>query len=159
MGRNSVLKIVNISDYRREFSAENGKSKSRHESDHGHSESLLEINTNLNKETHFTSNRSTIDILKGTQHSNLTPKLMHYDSAVPSPFLDKKTVPNTPQLKPRALSPSNSEEHQYDIPFSHLRRSEELPQPRSHQLQRKSRTSNRTSSGTSHGNSPMNMND
>ena len=88
---------------------------------------------------------------------------MHYDSAVPSPFLDKKLQPNTPQLKPRALSPSNSEEHQYDIPFSHLKRTQELHSTthhrshdfedmetsRHHVKQRTSRTSNRTSSGTS----------
>ena len=71
--------------------------------------------------------------------------------------------PNTPQLKPRALSPSNSEEHQYDIPFSHLKRTQELHSTthhrshdfedmetsRHHVKQRTSRTSNRTSSGTS----------
>lgn len=71
--------------------------------------------------------------------------------------------PNTPQLKPRALSPSNSEEHQYDIPFSHLKRTQELHSTthhrshdfedmetsRHHIKQRTSRTSNRTSSGTS----------
>ena len=83
---------------------------------------------------------------------------MHYDSAMPSPFIDKKLAVNTPQLKPRALSP-HSEEHQYDIPFGHLNKNQkrmadhfddvELSRQRLQQ-QRKSRTSNRTSSGTSH---------
>ena len=152
--------MPSFADYRREFS---NKKSQEHQSA---AESLLEINTNLNKETHFTSsqNRSTIDILKGTVDQNLapsqngglhiTPNLLHYDSAVPSPFLDKKMAPNTPQIKPRALSPTNNlEEHQYDIPFSHLKRScgqDEIDTR--HQIhQRKSRTSNRTSSGTSHG--------
>ncbi len=132
---------LDFSDYRRaEFvdkkstggTVENGSAEV--------TQSLLEINTNLNKETHFSNsmhNRSTIDILKGTEvnltTNPLTPKLMHYDSAMPSPFLDKKQA-YTPQLKPRALSPTNSEEHQYDIPFSHLKRSQQL-QPQ----QRKSR--------------------
>lgn len=105
----------------------------------------------MNKETHFTAsihNRSTIDILKGTGEPR-TPKLMHYDSAIPSPFLDKKLQPNTPLLKPRALSPSNSEEHQYDIPFSHLKRSHQTSFEEVNNRQRKSRTSQRTSSGTS----------
>ena len=91
---------------------------------------------------------------------------MHYDSAMPSPFIDKKLAVNTPQLKPRALSP-HSEEHQYDIPFGHLNKNQklglvsnermadhfddvELSRQRLQQQQRKSRTSNRTSSGTSH---------
>lgn len=145
----------------------------------------MEVNTNLNsssKETNFTdvmlrggggggeSSRKrgdgiAVDILKGTEKNIMTPKLMHYDiSAAPSPFLDKKSagskatlLPNTPQIKPRALSPSGSE-HQYDIPFSHLHGKKKEPdydemEPRlvhSQPMQRRSRaTSNRTSSGTS----------
>ena len=89
-------------------------------------------------------------------------------------FIDKKLAINTPQLKPRAISP-HSEEHQYDIPFGHLNKSSnqriisdhqrintgspehyddmELSRQRlqqQQQQQRKSRTSNRTSSSTSH---------
>ena len=128
-------------------------------------DSLLEINTNMNKEmSHFANsshNRSTVDQYNAAAAQlSSTPKLMHYDhSAVPSPFLDKKLQlqANTPQLKPRALSPANSEEHQYDIPFSHLKRSQQELETRQQIMQqqqhpRKSRTSNtRTSSGTSHG--------
>lgn len=167
-----------LSAYRREFSA-----PSKHRKNNNHSaenteqtDSLLEINTNLNKDSTTATNQkylqhSTIDILKGTTLTSMpSPKLVqHYDSAVPSPFLDKKQqqmqmlIPNTPQLKPRAVSPTNSEEHQYDIPFSHLGMQNRLiqdiepyetesPRPQhkvqNHQ-QRRSRSSNRTSSGTS----------
>ena len=64
-----------LSDYRREFS-DDDKKPNDHQS--AATDSLLEINTNLNKETaasthfpsssHVTTNRSTIDILKGTEH-------------------------------------------------------------------------------------------
>ena len=65
--------IVNLifSDYRREFS-DDDKKPNDHQS--AAADSLLEINTNLNKETampllpsstHVTANRSTIDILRG----------------------------------------------------------------------------------------------
>ena len=133
-----------FSDYRR---AEFLDKKSSN--DH-HTESLLEINTNLNKETNFS--RNTVDVLKGTCTTNMTPqmtpKLMHYDSAMPSPFLDKKMTVNTPLLKPRAISPTHSEEHQYDIPFSHLKRSDNDIELSSRHHQRKSKTSNSSSSGS-----------
>ena len=153
-----------ITDYRRtEFAADKSyKNNGGSAVDHQATQSLLEINTNLNKNTSV--NRTP---------EPLTPKLMHYDSAMPSPFIDKKLAVNTPQLKPRAISP-HSEEHQYDIPFGHLNKSNHqksrtgvpasvVPPPADHyddlevsrqnriqQQQRKSRTSNRTSSGTSH---------
>ena len=134
-----------FADYRR---AEFSDKKSN---DH-HTESLLEINTNLNKETtatHFS--RNTVDVLKGcgtaSNTPQMTPKLMHYDSVMPSPFLDKKLPVNTPLLKPRAISPTNSEEHQYDIPFSHLNRSNDI-ELRSTQLQRKSKTTSSSSSSS-----------
>ena len=181
-----------FSDYRRtEFADKSYKNNTSSTGDHQATESLLEINTNLNK-------------ISTRTPEPLTPKLMHYDSAMPSPFIgkkkvlnkcrrtivvhfwdsiwwlfnsslfhiDKKLAINTPQLKPRAISP-HSEEHQYDIPFGHLNKSSnqriisdhqrmntgtsehyddlELSRQRlQQQQQRKSRTSNRTSSSTSH---------
>lgn len=107
-----------------------------------------------------------IDILKGTldEEKPLTaPRLCNYDvSAVNSPFLDKKSgskatlLTVTPQLKPKAISPTGSE-HQYDIPFSHLVSKPKQPDPDYDEMeplkkQRKSRSSNRTNSSGGSGN-------
>ena len=73
-----IVKFLSLSDYRRtEFADKSYKNNTSSTGDHQATESLLEINTNLNK-------------ISTRTPEPLTPKLMHYDSAMPSPFIGKK---------------------------------------------------------------------
>lgn len=144
--------MSHVSDYRREFSA-NDKKYDNNDDDDDASKQLLESVTNFDSPASFHERKANAHYIPNFDLANSTA-VSATTSLTNSPFIDKKSdlkkpliasalalncQVDSPRLKAKGkskamtssmalpqLSPGSPSEHQYDIPFSHLNPSRAL---------------------------------